>query len=1037
MKKLILSLLLFIPLITIGQTVYDLRYPTINMGTGSSSNVNVRGKINVAGMVEGNIADSLLVVKNGQIKRVPAYGNAGLTTYFFYKTNSDISTYYQMKFNASTGPLQTISATSVASDQLLVSFATNTGIPNITFLPSGIISVYISASQTSGSVVTTLYGKLFKRDTSGTETLISTTANSVALTNTQNSLLFQSALANGIILDATDRLVIKIYAFHNGSGSLPNITLDIENNTASRLELPSTAVDATNFVPYTGAVKNVELGTYKLIADSVEANIGNFSNGIIAEGVTINNGGGNEPTNIAIGANSLLNGGSSSFDNIGVGVDALRQNTNGASNIALGNGALQTATSPVSNIAIGSYTLYDNKIGQNNTVIGVNALVQNRGSNNTTLGYQTGAENINGSGNVFLGYQAGFNETGSNKLYISNSNTTTPLIKGDFAANTLTVKGRLYADSLIKIGGLSSQFLKADGGVDGTAYQPLLTNPITGLGTGNPVDGYLARFNASLTITNSNIYDNGTNIGIGTNNPLEKLDVNGIIKSNNRIFTNKIGVTSTTSGFYIGTTTTDGISIGDNGVTSYKSIQSHGGILSINPSGQNVAVGGIVPQYKFEVFGTIGATERIIASNIGTSATTSGFFVGSVGSTDGIAIGSNGINSFKSIQSFGGNLALNPTSGNVGIGTSSPAVKLQVIGDIATSTRLVADTINGYTGGSTPITIQTGGAQDVVIGTNTTERLRITSGGNVGIGLTNPETKLHIENSSDLMMKLSRAGVGAWGLNVNSSGDFFLINRFNTNVFTIKDGGNVGIGTSSPSNLLQVYGSQNSYLANFTGSSGGSSARGLTIGTYVSNGGNDCGVEFNAAINNTGFGSFKFSAGSAEFMRITSGGDVLIGRTTTTFQNPGIVLFASGSAYFEKVGAIFDLNRIGSDGILQAFYRSGAYVGNISVTSTSASFNSVSDYRLKQDLKDYNGLSLISRIKTYDYEWKSVKERMYGVMAHELQEVIPYAVTGEKDGEQMQGVDYSKLVPILVKAIQQQQAQIEELKAKVKQLENK
>jgi hypothetical protein len=54
---------------------------------------------------------------------------------------------------------------------------------------------------------------------------------------------------------------------------------------------------------------------------------------------------------------------------------------------------------------------------------------------------------------------------------------------------------------------------------------------------------------------------------------------------------------------------------------------------------------------------------------------------------------------------------------------------------------------------------------------------------------------------------------------------------------------------------------------------------------------------------------------------------------------------------------------------------------------------------------------------------------MDGVLAHELQEVLPYAVNGVKDGEQMQGVDYSKIVPVLVKAIQEQQTQINELKA--------
>lgn len=75
-------------------------------------------------------------------------------------------------------------------------------------------------------------------------------------------------------------------------------------------------------------------------------------------------------------------------------------------------------------------------------------------------------------------------------------------------------------------------------------------------------------------------------------------------------------------------------------------------------------------------------------------------------------------------------------------------------------------------------------------------------------------------------------------------------------------------------------------------------------------------------------------------------------------------------------------------------------------------------------------MDLVSKIKVYDYQWKEDETRAYGVLAHELQEVIPQAVNGEKDGEQMQGVDYSKLVPILVQAIQ-------ELNDKINKLENK
>ena len=73
---------------------------------------------------------------------------------------------------------------------------------------------------------------------------------------------------------------------------------------------------------------------------------------------------------------------------------------------------------------------------------------------------------------------------------------------------------------------------------------------------------------------------------------------------------------------------------------------------------------------------------------------------------------------------------------------------------------------------------------------------------------------------------------------------------------------------------------------------------------------------------------------------------------------------------------------------------------------------------------------MVSKIKMYDFKWKSDESRSYGVMAHELQEVLPDAVSGEKDAEEMQGVDYSKIVPLLVKSIQELKAEIELLKNK-------
>ena len=153
---------------------------------------------------------------------------------------------------------------------------------------------------------------------------------------------------------------------------------------------------------------------------------------------------------------------------------------------------------------------------------------------------------------------------------------------------------------------------------------------------------------------------------------------------------------------------------------------------------------------------------------------------------------------------------------------------------------------------------------------------------------------------------------------------------------------------------------------------------------------------------------------------------------TTTYGSETLEItgmISGGSQY----GILMSGNPASYTNYAMRFHYTGvAVVGSITFGTTTTSYNVTSDYRLKQDFKNYNGLDLISAIKTYDYEWKSDKSRMYGVIAHELAEVLPYAVTGKKDDEEMQGVDYSKIVPVLVKAIQEQQKQIEELKLKIK-----
>ena len=104
---------------------------------------------------------------------------------------------------------------------------------------------------------------------------------------------------------------------------------------------------------------------------------------------------------------------------------------------------------------------------------------------------------------------------------------------------------------------------------------------------------------------------------------------------------------------------------------------------------------------------------------------------------------------------------------------------------------------------------------------------------------------------------------------------------------------------------------------------------------------------------------------------------------------------------------------------------------NVTGDVNATAFNTTSDYRLKEDFQSFNGLDIINNINVYDFKWKDVDDvegkRAYGVKAHELQEQMPSAVTGEQDGNKMQKVDYSKLVPVLIKSIQELQAQVQQL----------
>jgi len=134
----------------------------------------------------------------------------------------------------------------------------------------------------------------------------------------------------------------------------------------------------------------------------------------------------------------------SGYSNTFIGMDAGNSNTTGYYNTFLGRGAGYSNTTGFFNTFIGRRTGNSNTTGFYNTFLGMDAGYNNTtGYENTFIGRDSGYSNQTGAGNVFLGYNAGYSETGSNRLYIDSSSTTTPLIYGEFDNNTVTINGNL------------------------------------------------------------------------------------------------------------------------------------------------------------------------------------------------------------------------------------------------------------------------------------------------------------------------------------------------------------------------------------------------------------------------------------------------------------------------------------------------------------------------------------------------------------------------------------------------------------------
>jgi hypothetical protein len=251
----------------------------------------------------------------------------------------------------------------------------------------------------------------------------------------------------------------------------------------------------------------------------------------------------------------------------------------------------------------------------------------------------------------------------------------------------------------------------------------------------------------------------------------------------------------------------------------------------------------------------------------------------------------------------------------------------------------------------------------------------------------------------------------------------------------IDSSGNVGIGTSSPANRLDV---------SVTGAD--VAVRAVTTSANyatfrLKNSTNDYSMQIRTDQSNAWV--LRDEQNGANRLLVDTSGNLLVSTARSTARALVDIPTVGGSS-----SVCLGISRGGDAGTMVNFYSTNStttIIGSIGNSSnTNTTYNTSSDYRLKENVAPMTGaLDAVSALKPVTWKWKSTGEDGQGFIAHELAEVVPDCVTGEKDAVDAdgnpvyQGVDTSYLVATLTKAIQELSAKNDALTARIEALENK
>ena len=313
--------------------------------------------------------------------------------------------------------------------------------------------------------------------------------------------------------------------------------------------------------------------------------------------------------------------------------------------------------------------------------------------------------------------------------------------------------------------------------------------------------------------------------------------------------------------------------------------------------------------------------------------------------------------------------------------------------------------------------------------TNTSERMRIDSSGNVGIGTSSPSAALQVVGSFSNQIKFGTNTSVYTDLSMGTGFTIFDSVGGDSGAFDFRDdgtsrmridsSGNVGIGTSSPT----------------FSSGGGLQVKGSAFTNVRVTSGGNTGIDFAQTTSGASYlfnrdnAELIFGTNNTERMRILSGGSVLINRSSSnTVTSTALDIDADEYVF----GIVITAN--GTNG---AFVRlladDGTTVGSIDHSGSNARYLTSSDYRLKENIVDMtDATTRIKQLKPrrFNFIADETNTTVDGFIAHEVSGIVPEAVNGEKDAVDAdgnidpQGIDQSKLVPLLVKTIQELEARI-------------